>query len=229
MIRAIFRPPQPRLSKGLCLQFEDSHNWCFWQDDQTQTIEILNDSGSPVPAQTRIWMSLHAGQPDSLKHLGRAVDSGAHTIVLRGATGPEDVEKMSVQLTVCEIEKSVPSDSIQIVATFADTARAVQNLSNWSFVPERLAGFLFDPLTLARSMGLSSVFTPDGTLNPLLGTARHLGLFAGKALDLPVWDGTPRPALANATDHYWDTLQTGFAGAVTESPDEIALIAEIFR
>ena len=174
MIRAIFRLPQPRFPESLDTQFEDGDTWCVWRDDQTQYVEKTHDSSNQCPAQAPLWISFDAGHSDSLKQLGRAVDSGAHTIVLRGATCAADVEKTSVLLTVCEIEKSIPLGSVQIVAAFADTAKAVQNLSNWSFVPDRLAGFFFDPATLAGSMGLASMFAPDGTLSPLIGTCtRH--------------------------------------------------------
>ena len=174
------------------------------------------------------WISLDVANLKEEQDLTAVRIVQADTIVLRGCKGPEDVEKASVLLTVSEIDYGLNHPVTNIIASIADTASAVQSLSKWTFLPERLTAMLFDPAALARSMGLSSPFDSHGQRLPLLDTAAHLALFAAHALACPIYDATLWDHHSNPSKQYFWAQEMGFAGAVTRNPNHVDLISAIF-
>jgi len=133
-----------------------------------------------------------------------------------------------VLLTVFEIEQEPTRPPTKIIAAIADTARAVQNLSKWNDLPERLTGLLFDPHALALSMGLQSPFGINGECLPHVETAAHLSLFTAKALNCPIYDATIWKPESNLSQQCFLAHQMGFAGAVARNPNHMDLINAIF-
>ncbi|TDR93739.1 hypothetical protein [Enterovirga rhinocerotis] len=73
-------------------------------------------------------------------------------ILLRGAIGRPDIERLGAKLAVLEAEHGRPAGSIGIVASVADEAAGALALAGLRPHP-RLAGLVFDRAALAASLG----------------------------------------------------------------------------
>ena len=176
----------------------------------------------------KIWFSMHIDTLNKVEDLKTVHAHHVDTLVLRGCKGPQHVEKASVLLTVSEIESGLNRPETRIIASIADTAIAVQSLSKWTDLPDRLSGLLFDPAALARSMGLASPTNSQGQRLPILETAAHMSLFAAHALSCPIYDATLWDHHSNPSEQYYRAREMGFAGAFTRKPDHVDLITAIF-
>lgn len=86
------------------------------------------------------------------KELSYAASSGAAGVVLPGAIGRPDIERLGAMLAVAESEADLPDDSLRVLAITADTPAGVLALPTLSANP-RLVGLACSPAELARTLG----------------------------------------------------------------------------
>lgn len=182
-------------------------------------VALVTDAlcAAPGPAAVRIGSLSSAADLATLR--------GAPAfVVLPRAEGGADVEHLAALLAVAEAESGIADGATRIIASAADTARAVFSLGTYAGTAPRLAALLWDPHALAASHAAARVHAPTASL------ARTLLLMGAAAAGVPAIDsafadlvdgpGLAAEAAAAAAD--------GFAGKLAAHPSEVETINAAF-
>lgn len=228
VMAAIFQPLDMKQEPRTILSAAVDGRFGILIDIPSDVFEKMGETGQNLPLPSSVWGAVDLTADDVSTQFSAGLRLGLRMFVLRHCRGPADVERASVLLTVCELEAGLADGSAGLVACLADSAACVQALPQWTFLPQRLRGLIFDPQRLAVSMALPSPLLPDGNLSSPLATARDLCLFAAHGLRLPLYDATRWPTSARLSEQLWMARSIGFAGMITQDESLLPLIAAIF-
>ena len=152
-----------------------------------------------------------------------AVMPGApDAVVLPGAVGGADVQRLAVKLAVREAEAGLPAGSTRIVAV-ADTARGIFALGTLPGASARLAALLWDPDALSAEAGA----VPARDAAPL-AAARGLVVLAAAAAGVPAVDGASPAGSPDLDADVLAARRDGFGGRLALDPDQVAVILARF-
>lgn len=193
----------------------------------------------------RLLAGERAGKPSLLVGLGRLetpeveadLDALAphrpDAVVLAGAQGGEDVQRLGVKLAVREAEAGLGDGAIAVLALAAGSARAALRLSTYTEASRRLMGLAWSADALAADLGaqtLVGAFCADGRLTSPMRLARDLTLLAAVAAGAPAFDAAfPDPQDAEGLRRACARARRdGFAGKLAIHPDQVAVINAAF-
>lgn len=172
------------------------------------------------------------GRESAAAELDAAVFAGIAGIVLKGVTGPADIEAVAQHLHALESSRGISSGMLEI-AVEVDNAAAVWHALEIARASARFGCFLLDEQALCRDLGMQS--TPQLEFDPLeyiksqlitvatsvggqaLGMSYPLGLTQAEADDESL-----KKAVRRARD-------TGFKGALCPHPSWIPACNQGFR
>ena len=181
---------------------------------------------------------LPAGGPALYLRVGGLDDPGAAAalaaaaalrprgIVLAGAEGGGDVQRLGARLAVEEALLGLPDGTLRVLAFATETPQAIFGLPSYRGASGRLDGLVWSCSPLDAALGASAARRASGPL----ALARNLTLFAARAagtlaLDAPFddvrdLDGLRAEAVAARAD--------GFDGKAAVHADQVGVINEVF-
>ncbi len=143
-------------------------------------------------------------------------------VLLPGAAGAADVQRLAAKLAVREAEAGLAAGSTRIVAV-ADTARGVLALGTLRSASARLTALLWDPIALAAEVGA----VPARDAAPL-AAARGLVVLAAAAAGVPAVDGASPAGSPDLAADVRAARRDGFGGRLALHPDQVAVILARF-
>lgn len=139
------------------------------------------------------------------EHLSRDLQSAlskpTEGLLIRGCAGLAGLERMETALRVAEARLGLAEGATRLIASMADTARAVLALQKPLIASQRLIGLTWDRTSLRASLGCSDP-------SPLLDQARLQLLFAASAAGIPAFDWS----MGDDPNGDEDACALGFAG-----------------
>ena len=140
-------------------------------------------------ASTRVLYPMieTADHPSSKAMLGAAMTLKPRMVVLRGMSGPPDIQQLSSRLAVREAENEWEDGGIKIIAVIGDTAASVRTLLlQWPRLP-RLAGLIFASTRLQSVLAGSNLKLKNSLPEPVK-LARSLTILMATEIGVPVYE-----------------------------------------
>lgn len=186
----------------------------------------ISDAMAPLPEGAPVFLRLPGlDAPGFAEALAQAARLRPRGVVLSGATGGGDVQRLGARLAVEEALLGLPDGSIRVLAFVSESPEAIFGLSSYRGASSRLAALVWTDASLVASLGAS------GRGREPLRLARNLTLFAARAagalaIDAPFsdvddLDGLRAEAEAAASD--------GFDGKIAAHPSQVAVINTAFE
>jgi citrate lyase beta subunit len=110
-----------------------------------------------------------------------ALSASADGVLIRRCAGLAGLERVETALRLAEARLGIIDGATSVVASMADTARAVLAMQTPIIASPRLIGLTWDRARLQASLGVADP-------SPLLDQARLQLLFAAAAAGLPAFD-----------------------------------------
>lgn len=180
----------------------------------------LGDGPRPL-----LYVRVHAlasGMTDS--DLDAVMPAGPHGIVLPGAVGAADVQRLGVKLGVREAEHGLSDGVTRILAVAGDSARGLLAIGTVPGASPRLAGIAWDAGALAGDLGTESARDEAGRWTAPFVQARATTLLAAAAAGVPAIDGVSFDMDGDRAAARRD----GFAGKIAVDPRQVAAINTAF-
>jgi citrate lyase subunit beta / citryl-CoA lyase len=149
--------------------------------------------------------------------LERAVKAGVWEILLDECNNSEDVTRLAARLSVLEAEAGQAEGTTRIFAHITN-AQALFDLGFYGGRSSRLAGLVWNGKAFAASLGQA-----DGTHNEPCQLGRSLTVIGSAAAGVPAFCVTEEEG-ESFEQECGAALRDGFAGIVTRSAPDIALI-----
>lgn len=184
-----------------------------WQDD----LESCMPAAIHAAAQGAAEVFVRIGCEAAVAELDAAVFTGLTGVVLTGATGANDIDRVAQRLDLLESCRGIPVNTLEIDVE-VDNAAAVWHSLDIARASGRFGAFLLNEPALCRALGMQT--TPELALDPLdyiksqlITVATSVGAQAlGMSYPLGL---TAEPADAQAlTKAVRRARDTGFKGAV---------------
>ncbi|MBB1247597.1 hypothetical protein [Rhizobium sp. G21] len=148
-------------------------------------------------------LALVNGESDRLaSDLQSALGARSDGLLIRCCTGLAGLERAETALRVAEARMGIADGATPVVASMADTARAVLALQKPLIASPRLVGFTWDRAGLRTSLGCADP-------SPLLDQARLQLLFAAAAAGVPALEWR-----TGASGNADEARSLGFAGHI---------------
>lgn len=179
----------------------------------------LGDGPRPL-----LYVRVHAlasGATDS--DLDAVMPAGPHGVVLPGAVGAADVQRLGVKLGLREAEHGLVDGATRILAVAADSARGLLAIGSVPGASPRLSGIAWDAGALAGDLGIGHARDEAGRWTAPFVQARAMTLIAAAAAGVPAMDG-PGPGRDDCAAARCD----GFAGRIVVDPRQVAAINAAF-
>lgn len=154
----------------------------------------MNQSSIPRPSLARLhWFEddqppltlvIVNGESDHLAaEFQSALSTPSDGLLVRNCAGLAGLERAESALRVAEARLGLADGATRLIASMADTARAVLALQKPVIASPRLIGLTWDRSSLRASLGCSAP-------SPLLDQARLQLLFAAAAAGIPAFEWT---------------------------------------
>ncbi|WP_137158012.1 aldolase/citrate lyase family protein [Rhizobium sp. FKL33] len=172
----------------------------------------MNQGSIPRPTLARLrWfeegrppltLAVVDGESDHLAaELQSALSTQTDGLLVRNCAGLAGLERVETALRVAEARLGLAEGATRLIASMADTARAVLALQKPVIASPRLIGLTWDRSSLRASLGCSDP-------SPLLDQARLQLLFAAAAAGVPAFEWS----VSDDPKSDEDTRALGFAG-----------------
>ena len=140
-------------------------------------------------ASTRVLYPMieTADHPSPKAMLDAAMTIKPRMVVLRGMSGPPDIQQLSSRLAVREAENEWEDGGIKIIAVIGDTAASVRTLLlQWPRLP-RLAGLIYADARLQSVLAGSNLKLKNSLPEPVK-LARSLTILMATEIGVPVYE-----------------------------------------
>lgn len=155
--------------------------------------------------------------------LDAVMPAGPHGIVLPGAVGATDVQRLGVKLGVREAEHGLSDGATRILAV-AGSARGLLAIGTLPGASPRLVGIAWDASALAADLRVASARDETGHWTTPLVQARAMTLFAAAAAGVPAID----TAFPGSDEDCMAARRDGFASKIALDPRHVAAINAAF-
>ncbi len=176
-------------------------------------------------ARPATYVRVHAlasGMTDA--DLDAVMPAGPHGIVLPGAVGAADVQRLGVKLAVREAEHGLPDGVTRILAVAGDSARGLLAIGSVPGASPRLSGIAWDAAALAGDLRVASAHDEAGRWSAPFVQARATTLLAAAAAGVPAIDGVS----FDMDEDCAAARRDGFAGRIVVDPCQVAAINAAF-
>jgi citrate lyase subunit beta / citryl-CoA lyase len=150
-------------------------------------------------------------------------------ILLAGSRSGMDIQQLGAKLAVQEAEYGLADGETGIIAEGGTTARALFGLGSYADASARLIGMTWHAERLASDLGSDHLPEELGEFE-LLHTARHLILFAARAVGVSAID---TPAVARDAKAFetacTSARRLGFNAKLTTRPEQVDVINAVFN
>ena len=152
--------------------------------------------------------------------LDAAMPAGPYGVALRNAVSAEQIQQLSVKLSVREARLGIADGTTLILAMAGGSAASLPHLSRLAGASRRVAALGWDGANLPGETGTSNVAM----------VVRSLVVCAAHAAGLPAIDG--RSGLQARLDDFGQRCEAsrrnGFTGMLTHDPSRVATIHKVF-
>ena len=173
--------------------------------------------GAPLPLAIVRLGPFASGDIDA--DLAAVMPCGPDALLLRGAVGAWDIQRLAAKLAVHEAEAGLMAGATGILAAAADTPAGVLALAGVPGASPRLRALVWDGDRLAAALGTGATAQP-------CRQARGLLRLAAAAAGVPAFDTAPNSGAALAA-RCRAAARDGFAGLLASRPADVAAIARL--
>lgn len=156
--------------------------------------------------------------PDLETGLAAAMAWAPDAILLRGAAGRRDLQRMGAMLAVAEAEHDRPDGATRIILA-VDSAVGALALPTLAAASPRLAALAFDGACLAKALGCDPEAGP-------VAQSRHATVLAAAAAGVPAYVALDR---GDAAGSALAARRDGFAGIWAACADDMAAAQQALR
>ena len=177
---------------------------------------------SPRSAAAALYVRLASlDDPQAWRDLEAALAAKPRGVMLAGAEGGADVQRLGARLAVQEAALGLPDGALRVLALATETPQAIFGLSSYRGASERLDGLVWSATPLGAA--------PARAAGPVR-LARDLTLFAARAANVLALDAAFPDVddLEGLRAEACAARDDGFDGKAAVSARQVAVINEVF-